>query len=194
MTSPDNDGANAPRTVRARIMPWLRLLVVFALFAMLFFVPTREFLKLTFMLGIPLLLGLVLMRRQPRRNILWAVGLALSLAVFGFYLYSLTDLPQRVAVRYVVMEGASLKADGRYDEAIAVYNELYDLDRASKADREIAHCEAEKAAQQGLERVSALLEAGDAEAARAVIQDLPEGTRAQVEAQRMLRQWEKQQE
>lgn len=193
MTSPQKDEINSPPPARSRFMPWLRLLGVIAVIAMLLFVPTREFLKLTFMLGIPMVLCMVLMRRQPRRNFLWAAGLLALLAVFGFYVYNLTDLPQRIAVRYVVMEGASLQANGHYDEAIAVYEELYDLGKGERAEREIAQCETEKGAQLDLERAGALLAAGEVEAARAIIEKLPPDTRSQIEGQRLLRQWEKQQ-
>ena len=94
--------------------PYIRVPLVIAAGVMLYFMPTREFLKLTFMLGIPFIFIMGFMVKKPRYSLVWNVCAAVLLVIIGTYGYYLIHLPERIQVREIVTSGAALVANGQY--------------------------------------------------------------------------------
>jgi hypothetical protein len=101
----------------------------------LLYMPTREFLKITFMLGIPFIFLLGINLRQQRRGVIWFLSTGLLLVVVGAYGYLLIDLPERIEVRRIISTGGALVAEGSYDEAIMEYRKLGDPESPEEVER-----------------------------------------------------------
>ena len=162
--------------------PYIRVPLAIAFIAMLFFMPTREFLKTTFLLGIPFIFILGFMVKRPRYSWGWNLAALLLLAVVVVYGYSLIHLPERIQVHRIVSNGAGLVAEGRFDEAIAEYEKLDELDQSERMQKEIAEAQKEKDARQQLVRAQELLNSGNQEEARRILETIPAETRAGLEA------------
>jgi sensor histidine kinase YesM len=158
---------------------------------MLAWLPTREFLKITFMLGIPFIFALAIMARRKRYSLSWILSLLLMLVIVGAYVYLLTDLPDRIQTRRIITQGASLVAQGKYDQAISEYRKLAPLGHRDKMNEKIAVAEKEKKAEQQLKQAKSLLQQGRTEEARATIKTIDSSTRAGIEAQKLLKQLDK---
>lgn len=166
--------------------PLFRLIAFAAAAAALLYMPTREFLKITFMMGIPFILLLGFNRRQQRWGIKWCLSALLLLAVTGAYGYLLTELPERIEVRRIVSEGGALVAEGHYDQAINEYRRLGDLGREDQMQEKIAQAEEEKQAALSLQKAKQLLEQGERGEALQVLESIPRDTRAGQEAARLI--------
>lgn len=166
--------------------PLFRLTVIAAAVAALLYMPTREFLKITFMLGIPFILLLGFNRRQQRWGFKWCLSALLLLAVTGAYGYLLIQLPERIEVRRIVSEGGALVAEGHYDQAIEEYRKLGELGREDKMQEKIAQAEEEKQAALSLEKAKQLLLQGDKEEAVQVLESIPKHTRAGQKAVKLI--------
>jgi len=154
---------------------------------MLYFMPTREFLKLTFLLGIPFIFIMGFMVKKPRYSLGWnvcAAGLLLLLGVYGYYLI---HLPERIQVREIVTSGAALVANGQYDEAIAKFEQLESLGKPEEMKKKIMEAQTEKDAHQQLEKARQQINAGNKEEARKIIEEIPSNTRAAQEAKPLLK-------
>lgn len=168
--------------------PFIRFGIVVIVIGLLLYLPTREFLKMTFMLGIPFVLFLALMKRNKKYSVLWFLSIVLLIMVTGLYLYSLTTLPERIETRRIVMKGEGLVADGKYDEAIASYRQLAKVGETDKMNEKIARVEAERKAEEMVEEAKQLIAAEKDEAARKVLQQVPADTRAARQAVKLLRE------
>ncbi|MGI6434403.1 MAG: hypothetical protein ACOX0F_03465 [Syntrophomonadaceae bacterium] len=165
---------------------WTVLLVVGA---MLFYLPTREFLKATFLLGMPFILVLGYMVKKRRYSVPYMVCLVLLVFIacgYGFMLYT---LPERVEARRIVMEGSALVGQGRYGEAIERYRGLEALGRTDDMQERIAHAEKEAWAAQLLSRAEALNQSGQREQALDLLEAIPNGTRASGQAKKLIKEW-----
>jgi len=69
----------------SRKVPFIRLFLVAAVLAMLFYMPTREFLKITFMLGIPFIFLLGYMMRQKKYSITWITASIVLIVILAGY-------------------------------------------------------------------------------------------------------------
>lgn len=168
--------------------PWVRLGIAAAVILMIFSIPAREFLKLTFMLGIPFVLFLSLAAKKRRYSPIWFISVLGLLVVVGGYVYMLGDLPERIETRKIISEGAVLVAEGKYDQAIKTYRRLEKLNRTEKMEKKIAEAEKEKQAAILLAEARALIQNGNQTEAIKKIESIPEGTRAKREASRILKE------
>lgn len=168
--------------------PYIRVFFFVVVLVMLFFAPTREFLKITFFMGIPFLLFYIFMGRQKRYSPLWFICGILVLGVIGLYGYMLVHLPERVEVRSIISEGGTLVAEGKYDEAIEKYQRLESLGEADKMQEKISIARQEQKAEQQLELARQKLAEGDKEAARDIVANIKPGTRAAVDARDIRKQ------
>lgn len=166
--------------------PFFRLIAFAAAVAALLYMPTREFLKLTFIMGIPFILLLGFNRRQQPWGVKWCLSVLLLLAVIGTYGYLLTDLPERIEVRRIVSEGGALVSEGHFDQAISEYRKLGDLGREKQMEEKIALAEEEKNAALSLQKGRQLLSQGKKEEALQVLESIPENTRAGREAVKLI--------
>ena len=162
-----------------------RILLIAAVIAMLYFMPTREFLKTTFMLGMPFIVALAIMRKRPRYSFLWIVALLALLGIAGGYVYLLTQLPERIETRRIISEGGSLVAEGKFDKAIDEYKKLEKLGKPEKMKEKIAIAEQEKRAAAMLQEAQDLIAAGEKEKAKKLLESIPDNTRAAVQAKRL---------
>lgn len=159
---------------------WLILLLAVVL--MVFSLPLREFLKITFILGIPFIFLLGFWVKRPRYSASWFISLIGLVLIAGIYGYMLVNLPEKIETRKIIIEGANLEAEGRYDEAIARYKELGRLGKTSKMEEKIEHAEKEKEAYLTLKQAKELIKEGREEEALKLLDRIPEGTRAYHEA------------
>jgi len=165
--------------------PYIRVPLAIAFIAMLFFMPTREFLKATFLLGIPFIFILGFMVKRPRYSWSWNLAALLLLAVVAVYGYTLIHLPERIQVHRIVSNGAGLVAEGHFDEAIAEYEKLNDLGESERMQKEIAEAQKEKDARQQLVQAQELINSGNQEEALRILEAIPAETRAGLEAARI---------
>lgn len=168
--------------------PFVRLGIAAAVILMIFSIPAREFLKLTFMLGIPFVLFLSLAAKKRKYSPVWVVSVMGLFVVVGGYVYMLGDLPERIETRKIISEGAVLVAEGKYDQAINCYRQLEKLNRSEKMEKKIAEADKEKKASILLAEARALMQNGNESEAIKKIQSIPEGTRAKREASRILKE------
>lgn len=167
--------------------PYIRVPLVIGIAIMLYFMPTREFLKLTFLLGIPFIFLMGFMVKKPRYSLGWivcAAGLVFLLGVYGYYLI---HLPERIQVREIVTSGATLVANGQYDEAIAKFEKLESLGKSEEMKEKIMEAQTEKEAHLQLEKARQQIEVGNQEEARKIMEELPPNTRAAQEAKQLLK-------
>lgn len=162
--------------------PYIKLALILIALAMLYFVQTREFLKITFFMGVPFLLFYGFMGRQRRYSILWILSGVLVLGTIVSYGYLLVHLPERIETRVIITEGGALVAEGKYDQAIEKYQGLEKLGQKQKMQEKIDIAQQEKRAEQQLEMAQQKFAAGDQEAAREIIKNIKPGTRAAVKA------------
>lgn len=164
---------------------FIKIVLVLASLAMLFFIPTREFLKITFFMGIPFLLFYTFMGKQRRYSMLWILSGLLVLSVLLMYGNLMIHLPERIEIREIITEGGTLVAEGKYDAAIQRYQQLEKLGQKEKMEEKIATARLEKEAQQQLELAQQKMAVGDKEAAREIIKKIPPSTRAAVKAREL---------
>ncbi|MDD4801636.1 MAG: hypothetical protein PHF24_01655 [Syntrophomonas sp.] len=165
-----------------KLKPFYKIILILVVVIMLYFRPTREFLKLTFMLGMPFALILGFMVRRPRSSPGWylcVLGLIGILALYGYYLI---HLPERIELREIISNGAALTAEGHFDEAIEKYAGLEKLGKRQKMEEMISKVQTEKEAHVQLEKARQLIEAGQKDEAQKIIEALPRNTRAAQEA------------
>jgi len=167
--------------------PYIRVPLVIAVGIMLYFMPTREFLKLTFLLGIPFIFLLGFMVKKPRYSLGWNVCAAGLLVIIGVYGYYLIHLPERIQVREIVTSGAALVANGQYDEAIAKFEQLEKLGKPEEMKEKIMEAQTEKDAHLQLEKARQQIDTGNIEEGRKIILELPSNTRAAQEAKELLK-------
>lgn len=167
--------------------PLIRVGSVIIIAALLLYLPTREFLKMTFMLGIPFVLFLVLMKKNYKHSPLWILSIIGLVLTVGFYFYSLTTLPDRIETRRIIMDGERLLADEKYDEAIANYRRLEHTGELDKMNDRIARAEAEKEGKRLIREANEWIAAGDHVKAREILEEVPAETWASQEAAKLLR-------
>ncbi|MGI6412907.1 MAG: hypothetical protein ACOXZ5_04480 [Syntrophomonadaceae bacterium] len=167
--------------------PVARILIVAAAVAMLAYLPTREFLKITGMLGIPFIFALGYIKKHRKFSLVWILSWFVLLGTVGVYGYLLLDLPDRIAVRSIISEGGALVAEGKYDEAIKMYRHLEQLGEGRKMEEKIAGAQHEKDARDMLEEALALIDENELEKAREIIMAIPKDTRAAWEADKLLK-------
>jgi hypothetical protein len=172
------------------LKPYLRLLLIITVAVMLYFIPTREFLKTTFMLGMPFIFILGFMVRKPRYSLTWSICALGLLLVSGTYVYNLIHLPERIQVKKIITSGAALVAEGQYDAAIEKFASLEKLGRSEKMKEKISEAQIEKEAHQQLEIAVELIEAGKKDEAKMIIEALPPNTRAAQESRNLWKSLE----
>lgn len=167
--------------------PLFRLAIVLLAVVVIFSMPAREFLKITFIMGIPFIFLLSFMIKQRRYSLPWIVSVLVLLAIIGGYGHLLTGLPDRIEVRRIISEGAALVAEGQYDAAIAEYEKLEALGQEAKMHEVVEQAANEKKAAELLNQAKKLIEKGKPDEASDVLGQISADTRAAREAQRILK-------
>lgn len=170
--------------------PVIRITLVITVVAMLFFLPAREFLKITLWMAVPAIFILGYMKNARRYSPGWIVGLLLLIVIGAGYGYMLVDLPDRIEARRIIIEGSQLVNEGRYDEAIALYRGLGEVGREEKMQQKIEEARTEAEASQILEQARILHEEGNPQRALELVKDIPPGTRAAAEAEKLKKEIE----
>lgn len=174
--------------MRSLNSPFFRVGILAAVILMIFSMPAREFLKLTFIFGIPFIIFLSFMVKKPKYSAVWIISIIGLLVIAGGYIYMLTDLPERIETRRIIGEGAALVAEGKYDQAITEYQKLKELGRAEQMQEKITEAEKEKNSAEIMAEARQLLKDGDQAAALQKLDSIPDGTRVSREASRMLKE------
>ncbi len=167
--------------------PFFRVGIAAAIILMIFSLPAREFLKLTFMCGIPFIVFLHFAVHKPKFLLIRIISIIALVGITGGYIYMLTDLPERIETNRIISEGATLVAEGKYEDAISRYQELEKLDRSEKMHKKIAEARREEAASNSLAEAKKLLQEGNQAAAIKRLNSIPDNTRAAREAKRILK-------
>lgn len=170
--------------------PLFRLVIVLLAVVVIFSMPAREFLKITFIVGIPFVFLLGFIVKKRRFSLPWIISLLALLAIIGGYGQLLVGLPDRIEVRRVISEGAALVAEGQYDAAIVEYKKLESLGHEDKMHEVIEQAANEKKASDLLSQAKELIEKGKPDEASDVLAQIPADTRAAREAQKILKSTE----
>ncbi|MGI6420784.1 MAG: hypothetical protein ACOX0N_00985 [Syntrophomonadaceae bacterium] len=170
-----------------RLAPFLRVGGLAVLVLMLLYLPTREFLKVTFMLGIPLVFALAFMKKSSKYSLSWFFALLLALMALGGYLYMLSGLPQRIAVHQIEMDANILMTEGRFDEAREKFSQLEPYLSPENLNVKYSQVDKEKEAALKVEEARELMEAGKKDQARQLLESVPSDSMAQREAARLLK-------
>ncbi len=169
------------------LIPFIRVGAFIALAAMLLYLPTREFLKTTFMLGIPFIFILAFMKKTRRYSLPWITAIILAVVTVGGYIYMLTDLPQRIATHQIVIDGTALLTDGEYEAAADKFSELEQYGDINTMDEKLALVEKEKDAAFLLEQAKVLVQSGEKDQALVLLESVPSDTRAHKEAAGLIK-------
>lgn len=167
--------------------PFFRVGIAAAIILMIFSLPAREFLKLTFMFGMPFMVFLHFAVHKPKLSLIRIISIIALVGITGGYVYMLTDLPERIETNRIISEGATLVAEGKYEEAINRYQELEKLGRSEKMHKKIAEARREETASNSLAQAKKLLQEGNQTAAIKKLKSIPDNTRAAREAQHILK-------
>ncbi|MGI5921922.1 MAG: hypothetical protein ACOX6I_09335 [Syntrophomonadaceae bacterium] len=167
--------------------PVVRIILVLVAIAMLFYLPTREFLKVTCITGVPVFFLFLFLGKQRRYSIKWTSGIAALLVFLGGYVYLLTGLPERIEVRRITADGNMLTANGQYDAAIAEYRKLEKLGMKDKMEDKVEEVEREKNAHRDIELARQLIKVQDYKEARKMLEAIPQNTWAYRDAARLLK-------
>lgn len=170
-----------------RLAPLLRVGGLIVLILMLLHLPTREFLKVTFMLGIPLVFALAFMKKSSKYSLRWFTALFLVLMVVGGYLYMLTGLPERIALHQIEIDASVLLSEGNFDEAQEKLSAMEPYVSPETLNKKYSLVEKEREAALKVEEARELLEAGEREKARQLLESVPSDSMAQREAKRLLK-------
>lgn len=162
--------------------PFIRLLIAGIIVAMIFSLPLREFLKTTFLLGIPFVFVLGMMVKKRKYSLAWNLSLVVLVVIVGFYGYLLTNLPERIETREIIRTGSGLIAECKYDQAITEFKKLEALGKMEKMEKKIEEARTEQKGAQLLDQARELIEQGEDVQAIKVLESIPPGTRASREA------------
>ncbi len=170
-----------------RLAPLLRVGGLIVLILMLLHLPTREFLKVTFILGIPFVFALAFLKKSSKYSLRWFAALVLILLVVGGYLYMLNGLPERIALHQIEIDGAVLLTEGKFDEAWDKFSEMEPYVNDETLNKKLAQVEKEREAFLKVEKAQELMEAGEGEQAQEILESVPSDSMAKQEAARMLK-------
>ncbi len=170
-----------------KLAPFIRVGGFIALVAMLLYLPTREFLKTTFMLGIPFIFILAFMRKQSRYSLPWIIAIVLAAVTVGGYIYMLTGLPERIATHQIVIDGTVLLSEGKYYDAAEKFGELEQYGDLNTMEKKLALVEKEKDAVRLLEQAKVMINAGEKDEALVLLESVPSDTRAHKEAASLIK-------
>lgn len=170
-----------------RLAPFVRVGALIIFIIMLTNLSTREFLKTTFIMGIPFIFALGFMKKSHRYSLRWVIGLIIVLAAVGGYIGMLTTLPQRIATHQIVIDGHVLMTDGKFDEATEKFSELERYGEIETRDDKIALVEKERAAAQKVKQAEELIGEGQMGQARELLETVPSDSRSYKDAARLLK-------
>lgn len=169
---------------------FIRIAIVMVIILTVFYMPMREFVKVTLLFGIPFIIFMRFISKKSAYPLGWVISLIGLLVVGAGYIYMLSNLPERIETRKIVSEGAALVAEGKYDQAITLYRNLEKVNQKAEMQEKIAEAEREKQAYIILTEAKAFLHKGDREEALNRIDTIPENTKAAREARRILEEFE----
>ncbi|MDD3269997.1 MAG: hypothetical protein PHX14_11805 [Syntrophomonadaceae bacterium] len=167
-----------------------KIIGLLVLIGAVFFMPVREFLKVTFILGIPFIFLLGFILKKKKYSPVWIGSFILLLGIGALYINMLTQLPERIENRRIVSEGGILVAEGKYDEAISEYRKLEALGRQEDMKERIAWAENEKLGAARLQEARDLIKENKTAEAKKLLDSIPENTRAYQEAKKLRKTFE----
>lgn len=156
---------------------------------MLFYLPTREFLKFTVLLGVPFIIVIRYMASKRPYSFPYIVSLIVLLGIISGYGFLLYSLPERVEAKQIIQEGSKLVGQKRYDEAIEHFRGLESLGRGEDMQQFILMTEKEALADQLLSQAIAFHEKGQNQEALEMLEAVPDGTRSSGQARKLKKEW-----
>lgn len=170
--------------------PFIRVGLFIVIVIMLIYMPTREFLKMTFMMAVPAVFVLIFMKNKRRFSIAWIAGIILLVCIGGGYIYMLKGLPQQIATHRIVIDGTALLSEGKYELAFNKFSELEEYGETKTMNEKLDMVNKEKQADNILKEAEKLLTAGEYESATILLESVPSGTRAHQKAADLLKSLE----
>jgi len=171
--------------------PFIRVGLFIIVAAMLLYMPIREFLKITFMLGIPFVFILAFMKKKPRYSIFWIISLLLLAGITGGYLYMLKGLPEQIVTHQIVIDGTTLMSEGRYDEAIAEFTKLEQYNDINTMNKKVMAVEKEKESAVLLKEAKEMINKSNKDKALELLEKVPSGTGSHAEASSLIKSLKK---
>lgn len=166
--------------------PFIRAGLLLIIVAMLFYMPTREFFKITIVMAVPAVLVLVFMKNKIRFSALWFMGIILLVCISSGYIYMLKGLPQQIATQRIVIDGTTLLAEGKYAQAFNKFSELGDYSDIETMNEKLELVNKEKQSDNMLKEAEKLITAGELESAGILLESIPPGTKAHQKAVALL--------
>lgn len=163
--------------------------LVAVVIALCLYTPTRFFIKFTVLFGLPFLLLLAWWRRLKRFSPVWFLA---SLALVGLlvaYGLEMAEFPQKLKEKEITMQGDVLLAQGKYDEAIAKYEEMEKIS-PEKAREKMAVAVQQKRYSEDYLKAKRLFEQGKKEEAKHLLSSIPSTARVHAQARDLMRQIE----
>ncbi len=112
----------------------LGIVLIIALFI---YDPTREFIKITALIGMPALVIWAYQKRFERLSVPWILCALVLVGLAVGYGFMLQDLPDKVGWRGAQRQGDVYLSAGQYDRAISQYKEMAKYGKEAKAEGKI---------------------------------------------------------
>ncbi len=168
----------------------LRWALLLFLVGMLAYLPTREFLKITVLLGAPFVLVLGFMLKKRPYSLPYIISILLLVVIVAGYGFMLYGLPGRIQSKQIITQGTKLISQKRYEEAKERFRDLESLGRSKDMRQLIEMAEREALADQMLSQARELYQGGKQEQALDLLEAVPEGTQAAGQANKLKKEWE----
>lgn len=162
-----------------------------AMVGMLFSIPTREFLKITVLIGAPAMVAWGYWRNYRPYTAPWILLLILLLGLLAGYGYMMTRLPERIVVKTIQQQGDVLLTQGKYDQAIDRYRQLGSHGEKDVMDRKIRLVQLQKQFELNYAHAVRLYDSGQQKAAVRELRKIPRTAVVYSKAQKTLTQWER---
>lgn len=115
----------------------LTVLGIVLIIALFIYDPTREFIKLTVLIGMPALVIWGYQKRFERLSLPWVICALILVGLAVGYGFMLQDLPNKIGWRGAQRQGDMYLAAGQYDKAISQYKVMAKYGKEAKAESRI---------------------------------------------------------
>lgn len=168
-----------------RLLLFIAIVVIAVLLS---FNLTRQFIKMTALFMLPVVLLYMLGARLRPRSIGRTMIAALMLVVVIVYGIQLYHLPVKAKVWDLNEQGAALVATGRYNEARQVYQKIGELGDTNTMQKKLAALDEQEGYDKALKQAQQLIREGRAQEAAALLKEIPVSAGCYREARQLLKE------
>ncbi|MGE5453634.1 MAG: alpha/beta hydrolase [Methylocystaceae bacterium] len=165
----------------------LILVIILVLAVLLYFNLTRQFIKMTALFALPVVMLYLLRARLPGRNIGRSIIAAAMVLIIVIYGIQLVKLPVKAKVWDLNEQGAALVAAGKYDQARQVYVQMGELGDEETMQRKLAQLQVQEGYAANIKKARELAKNGNKVAAIALLKSVPPTAGSYREARKLLK-------